>query len=679
MRTKGDKYIDRNLYVAGFGELGFDTKFGNPNPASIEDTGYIGVYNVTGTNIPYISASFYDNEAMEVINLPVPFETGFLIGDFSGIPDMYASYEVVALASESSVVRAFIPIVPELYAGTYDYVFQNLNSAVRIGESLIDTTYFSVISGTDSSDNPGLLFGDTIYIYDQNNDTNMTLAFVSNDFSSVNALHVNSGTGRLSYLSVSDSGLGTLGFDILGDISAAKSITAGDGVTTALSISAKPFGSSCNVGDGVRMRFRSGRQGGIFGTTVDTAYFESVMEDVGATTWESSFQGYVNNVSGSIQWLNVDADGTTIFPQVVRMVTGTNTNIETDEITIDLSVLEEGLAISAPILKPTAYSTLPETLPFPYALGIYDRFAIFAQGTFDNPEILFAYNDFSSSASIGADLTNSYLWANWDWCPQEDDTYSLGASDLRWIDGWFSGDVYGNSDLYVKHAVYSDSTTQTITSTTVPWAITLGTVEHQHGITLGKTGTVTISNASPAVISWAGHGLYVDSPVVFSTDGALPSGLTAGTKYYVISAGFGADAFQVSATPQGAAINTTTDGSGTHAATNRSIVEVEDAGCHGFIFSTLCTSTVSGTDIDIWFRKNGTNMDRTNTRVQIPNNNSTLCAVADVSVDLSAGDKIEMFWVASSTNANLLAVAAQSNPTRPATPSTILTIKKISK
>lgn len=116
-----------------------------------------------------------------------------------------------------------------------------------------------------------------------------------------------------------------------------------------------------------------------------------------------------------------------------------------------------------------------------------------------------------------------------------------------------------NSFLNVDtiHAVFSDSTTQTITSATVPWAVTFDTTENgDGGITLGRTATVTISNASPGVVTWTGHGLYVDSPVVFTTDGELPTGLTAGKKYYIISAGFGVDSFQVSATPQGAAVNT---------------------------------------------------------------------------------------------------------------------------
>jgi hypothetical protein len=83
---------------------------------------------------------------------------------------------------------------------------------------------------------------------------------------------------------------------------------------------------------------------------------------------------------------------------------------------------------------------------------------------------------------------------------------------------------------------------------------------------VSATSTVTISNASPAVISWTAHGLSVNQPVIFTTTGALPTGLTAGTTYYVISAGFGANAFEVSATVGGSAINTSSAGSGTQTA-----------------------------------------------------------------------------------------------------------------
>jgi len=82
---------------------------------------------------------------------------------------------------------------------------------------------------------------------------------------------------------------------------------------------------------------------------------------------------------------------------------------------------------------------------------------------------------------------------------------------------------------------------------------------------LGNVFTVTI--ASPAVFSDVGHGLVLNDTVVFSTTGALPTGLVAGTTYYVISAGLTADAFQVSLTEGGSAVNTSGTQSGVHSLT----------------------------------------------------------------------------------------------------------------
>ena len=78
---------------------------------------------------------------------------------------------------------------------------------------------------------------------------------------------------------------------------------------------------------------------------------------------------------------------------------------------------------------------------------------------------------------------------------------------------------------------------------------------------------VTISNAAPAVVSLIGHGIAVGTAVEFSTTDTLPAPLIAGTAYYVIAAGYGADAFQISGTLGGLAIDTTTAGAGTHSIT----------------------------------------------------------------------------------------------------------------
>lgn len=77
-------------------------------------------------------------------------------------------------------------------------------------------------------------------------------------------------------------------------------------------------------------------------------------------------------------------------------------------------------------------------------------------------------------------------------------------------------------------------------------------------------GTFTVTIASPGVFTKTAHGLAVGDEVYFTTTGALPTGLTASTKYYVVAGGFTVDAFEVSATSGGTAITTSGSQSGTH-------------------------------------------------------------------------------------------------------------------
>jgi microcystin-dependent protein len=83
---------------------------------------------------------------------------------------------------------------------------------------------------------------------------------------------------------------------------------------------------------------------------------------------------------------------------------------------------------------------------------------------------------------------------------------------------------------------------------------------------LVQSATVTITIATPGVITWTAHGLSANDPVKFTTTGALPTGFVAGTTYYVVSASITTNTFQLSATAGGATINTTGSQSGTHTA-----------------------------------------------------------------------------------------------------------------
>ena len=90
-----------------------------------------------------------------------------------------------------------------------------------------------------------------------------------------------------------------------------------------------------------------------------------------------------------------------------------------------------------------------------------------------------------------------------------------------------------------------------------------------------------------------------------------------------------------------------------------------------------------GQDFDIWLRKNGANIDDSNSRFHVPARKSTgnpshLIAALNFFVSLSAGDYIEIVGCVTSTDVSLEAFAAGTSPTRPAIPSAIATMTFVS-
>jgi hypothetical protein len=80
------------------------------------------------------------------------------------------------------------------------------------------------------------------------------------------------------------------------------------------------------------------------------------------------------------------------------------------------------------------------------------------------------------------------------------------------------------------------------------------------------SAAITVTIASPGVVTWTSHGLSTGTPVIFTTTGALPTGITSGTTYYVIEVA--ANTFQLATSfanaLAGTAVNTSGSQSGTH-------------------------------------------------------------------------------------------------------------------
>lgn len=78
---------------------------------------------------------------------------------------------------------------------------------------------------------------------------------------------------------------------------------------------------------------------------------------------------------------------------------------------------------------------------------------------------------------------------------------------------------------------------------------------------------VSMSAASPGVVSKVAHGLVANQALTFAAgSGTLPTGVVEGTQYFVKTVS-SADAFTISATPGGSAIVTTGSPSGTYSVT----------------------------------------------------------------------------------------------------------------
>ena len=128
----------------------------------------------------------------------------------------------------------------------------------------------------------------------------------------------------------------------------------------------------------------------------------------------------------------------------------------------------------------------------------------------------------------------------------------------------------------------------------------------------------------------------------------------------------------------------TTDYSNGVYLSNSSRLNVRNAGIYNLQFSAQLENQDNAQhDVDIWFRKNGTNIDKSNSIFTVPARKSAsifghVIAALNFFVELAANDYVEIIWRSESTLVSIEQTPAQSTPTRPATPSIIATMQAIS-
>ncbi len=101
-------------------------------------------------------------------------------------------------------------------------------------------------------------------------------------------------------------------------------------------------------------------------------------------------------------------------------------------------------------------------------------------------------------------------------------------------------------------------------------------------------------------------------------------------------------------------------------------------GTYNLQFSAQVEKTDAGSDeIEIWLSKNGTNVDWSNTTLELQGNNTELVAAWNFVLTVNSGDYLELNWHSNDLNMRILSRAATSNPTRPEIPSIILTVTQV--
>lgn len=128
----------------------------------------------------------------------------------------------------------------------------------------------------------------------------------------------------------------------------------------------------------------------------------------------------------------------------------------------------------------------------------------------------------------------------------------------------------------------------------------------------------------------------------------------------------------------------TTDFSNGVTLSNSSRFNVSQSGIYNIQFSIQLKNTTNDShDVDIWFRKNGTNIDNSNSRYHPPARKSTgdpshLVASLNFFTSLVANDYVEIMFKVDNVNVTLEHFAASASPTRPAVPSAIVTLSFVS-
>lgn len=203
-----------------------------------------------------------------------------------------------------------------------------------------------------------------------------------------------------------------------------------------------------------------------------------------------------------------------------------------------------------------------------------------------------------------------------------------------------------------------------------------------NGIMNGKTnntGSVTLATSGATTTTITDARIGVDSVILL-----MPTDDISASSYFPYGA------FQDSTDQTAGSITTayamtynTTDYSEGVTLASGSRITAGYSGLYNLQFSAQFVNTDSAIqDVDVWFRKNGSDIANSNSRFSVPNRHGSvdghLIAGLNFFVALEKNEYVEIMWATTSTTVSIQQLPTQTSPTRPATPSVIATMSYLS-
>ena len=261
---------------------------------------------------------------------------------------------------------------------------------------------------------------------------------------------------------------------------------------------------------------------------------------------------------------------------------------------------------------------------------------------------------------------------------------SVVDQDTAGAQSWFDGTVgragqSGTQGILLAYGAFQDDSDQIAGATTAAYAVRLNTTDYTNGIYISdRTAvfTATINDGTPPGAGTVLNVTAVTSGTIELGMQLTGTGVTAGTRITAYGTGSGGTGTYTVGTSQEVTSTTITG-------TLPSKITMDYAGIYNLQFSFQFVNTDTQIhDTDVWFRKNGTDIPNSNSRFSVPNSHGGvdghLIAALNFFVDMDPGDFMEIMWHTDSTQTSLQQLPTAASPTRPATPSAIVTVQYVS-